>query len=71
LLDIGLLPAFAVPAAALVAVLEWPAAPVYALTSPKGGRAAWGEQAGLHPLATLPGWLRLGDERQALSFWAR
>jgi predicted N-acetyltransferase YhbS len=71
LLDIGLLPAFAVHAAALVADLEWPAAPVYALTSPKGGRAAWLEQAGLHPLATLPGWLRLGDERQALSFWAR
>lgn len=71
LLDIGLLPAFHEHSAALVADLDWPAAPVYALTSAEGGRAAWLEQAGLRPSATLPGWLRLGDERRALSLWAR
>jgi hypothetical protein len=71
LLDIGLLPAFTGQAATLVANLEWPAAPVYALTTPGVARAGWLEQAGLRQLATLPDWLRLGEERRTLHFWIR
>lgn len=71
LLDIGLLPAFTGRAATLVANLEWPAAPVYALTTSGVERAGWLEQAGLRQLATLPDWLRLGEERRTLHFWVR
>ena len=71
LLDVGLLPAFTQHSAALLATLAWPAAPVYALTSAGGERAGWLEQAGLRPHATIPGWLRLGEERQALQLWTR
>jgi len=71
LLDIGLLPAFAGQAAPLLANLEWPTAPVYALTTPNSARDGWLQGAGLHAQAALPSWLRLGEERRALQLWAR
>jgi predicted N-acetyltransferase YhbS len=71
LLDVGLLPEFAKQGAALFANLEWPPAPVYALTTADGERVAWLEKAGLRPQTTLPGWLRLGAERRDLQLWAR
>ncbi|HEV7215469.1 MAG TPA: hypothetical protein VGP33_10130, partial [Chloroflexota bacterium] len=71
LLDIGLLPAFAKYGAALLGQIEWPSAPVYALTTSDGERRTWLEKAGMRPQATLPSWLRLGAERRDLQLWAR
>ena len=61
LLDVGVHPAFAEQAAPLLANLEWPSAPVYALTTADTARDGWLELAGLHAQAALPGWLRLGE----------
>ena len=71
LLDLGLLPSFAGNIATLLGQIEWPSAPVYALTTTDGERVTWLEKAGLRPQATLPRWLRLGEERRDLQLWAR
>lgn len=71
LLDLGLLAGFAEHRAALLANLEWPSAPVYALSTLGSERTGWLEQAGLHSQAMLPDWLRLGEERRTLQLWTR
>ena len=71
-LDVYTHPNFASRLPELAESVTLPEAPVWTyLTSPPGPRASALETAGLKPVASLPGWLRGADGRQAVTLLTR